>query len=511
VKKPAGERRFDDLTRFTLSREHIRTLTEDYCRKHQVVLLGGPGGGGSSPVPLGMLDVTEDAAALEVERKTGRRVRRIQLNAFELDTALAYGFSAKPSGEGEASSITLDIGTGRLLLDCDREIRFERGQMPSSMVTDLLSQAVRRRASDVHIETYVTDVDVRLRIDGGLQQVATPFSHANVRKVCSYIKVLAEMDIAERRQDQDGRIATVYRDEDGNARQIDLRVSVLPGPHGSDVVLRVLDEKRISISLDRLGLEEATCAKLREIIERPGGIMIVAGPTASGKTTTLYSAIREINTDENKILTVEDPIEYEIPKVNQKQVNTQMSFAAYSRAFMRQNPDVLMIGEVRDEETASIALRAAQMGHLVFTTLHARDVRSALSRLLVLSGDRTLAASGLVGVLSQRLVRRICPECSEPYAPDPTVLAQLPPLPAGIAHVRGKGCPACAGTGYKRQVGVFELLAFNDQMRDQVWRGQPLDLGSVPGFRSMIDDAIAKVAAGITTVEEVRRKVPLAE
>ncbi len=506
--KAAKKRPFDDLTRFTLSREHIRTLDEDFCREKQVALLGDapPAGAGAEPVPLGMLDISDDDLVMEIEKKIGRGTRRIQLNAFELDTVLAFGFGEDISGEG--SKITLDIGTGRLVLDHDREIRFERGQTPASIVADLLSQAVARRASDVHIETYANDVDVRLRIDGVLQQVATPVSGANVRKVCSYLKILAELDIAERREDQDGRISTVYRDEKDNARQIDLRASVLPGPHGADVVLRVLDENRISISMGELGLDPAVHEKFKEVIAQPGGIIIVAGPTASGKTTTLYSAIRAINTDGNKILTVEDPIEYEIPKVNQKQVNTRMSFADYSRAFMRQNPDVLMIGEVRDEETASIALRAAQMGHLVFTTLHARDVQSALGRLLVLCDDRSLVASGLVAILSQRLVRRVCPECAAACEPDPAVLRRLASLPAGISHVRGKGCVACNEVGYRGQIGVFELLAFNDKLRDQVWRGELLELDAVPGFRTMLDDAIDKVRAGITTVEEVLRTVP---
>ncbi len=505
--KAAKERPFDDLTRFTLSREHIRTLEEEFCRERQVVLLGESPPAGAEPVPLGLLDLSDDELVLDVERKIGRRARRIQLNAFELDTALGFGFGAEAAPEG---SVSLDIGTGRLVLDHDRQIAFERGQSPAKMVADLLSRAVASRASDVHIETYANDVDVRLRVDGVLQQVATPVSGANVRRVCSYLKVLAELDIAERRLDQDGRISTVYRDAGGNARQIDLRVSVLPGPHGSDIVLRLLDENRISISMDRLGLEAATYGKFREVISRPGGIIIVAGPTASGKTTTLYSAIRAINTDGNKILTVEDPVEYEIPKVNQKQVNTRMSFADYSRAFMRQNPDVLMIGEVRDEETAAIALRAAQMGHLVFTTLHARDVQSALGRLLVLSDDRSLVASGLAAVLSQRLVRRVCRKCAEAYQPDPAALRRLPGLPADIAHVRGEGCAACNGVGYRGQIGVFELLAFNDELRDRVWRGQPLEPDSLPGFRTMLDDAIDKVRAGVTTVEEVLRTVPAA-
>ncbi len=504
----ASDSSFADLTRFKLDREHIRRLEEDFCRKAQVVLLGEdlPVGGG--PAPLGMLDVSDDGVVREVEGRVGRPVRRVQLNAFELDTALTFGFSTEASDE-QGSSITLDIGTGRLVLAHDREVSFKREQSAAQLVGSLLSVAIARRASDIHIETYATDVDVRLRIDGVLQQLATPISHGNVRRVCSYMKVLADMDITEQFRDQDGRISTVFRDRDGTARQVDMRVSVLPGPHGADVVLRVLDGRRIGIGLDDLGLPDAQRAALGELIRSPGGLIIVAGPTASGKTTTLYAAIREINTDANKILTVEDPIEYEVPKVNQKQVGEHMSFAAYTRAFMRQNPDVLMIGEVRDEETAEIALRAAQMGHLVFTTLHARDVSSALNRLLVLCEDTSLLASGLVAVLSQRLVRRVCPGCAAEYEPAPAVLARLPGLPAGITHVKGRGCESCGGTGYRGQVGVFEMLAFDDDLRRGVWEGRPLETESVPGFRPMIADACEKLAAGITTAEEILRIVPV--
>ncbi|MHC4915758.1 MAG: GspE/PulE family protein [Planctomycetota bacterium] len=503
--------KFADLTRFKLSREQVRRLEEEFCRSRQAVLLGEELPAGGDAAPLGMLDVTDDATAREVEERIGRKVRRVQLNAFELDTAMNFGFSTEAVDPEEGgSSITLDIGTGRLILTSDLEICFEREQSAAEMVASLLSVAVARRASDIHIETYTTDVDVRLRVDGVLQQLATPISHGNVRRVCSYIKVLAGMDITEQFRDQDGRISTVYRDADGTARQIDMRVSILPGPHGSDLVLRVLDSRRIGIGLDDLGLSPAQRAGLGELIRSPGGLIIVAGPTASGKTTTLYAAIRDINTDANKILTVEDPIEYEVPRVNQKQVSEQMSFAAYARAFMRQNPDVLMIGEIRDEPTAEIALRASQMGHLVFTTLHARDVGSALNRLLVLCEDTTLLASGLVAILSQRLVRRVCAKCAEACEPAPEVLRRLPGLPEGVAHVRGRGCEACAGTGYLGQVGVFEVLPFDDELRRGVWEGRPLEPASVPGFRPMIEEAYDKLAAGITTAEEIARNVPAA-
>ncbi|MCP4377208.1 MAG: type II/IV secretion system protein, partial [bacterium] len=443
----------------------------------------------------------------EVEGRVGGKIRRVQLNTFELDTALDFGFGDGSADDG--SVVTLDIGSGRLALAYDNEIEFAPDQETAKMVCDALSQAVRRCASDIHIEVYASDVDLRFRIDGLLVQVSTPFSKDNIKRVCAYLRILSELDITESRRAQDGRISTVYKDQNGDVRQIDMRICVLPGPYGPDVVLRVLDEDRININLDKLGLDDAAYTTFEEIIKHPGGLVIVAGPTASGKTTTLYSAIREINSDANKILTVENPIEYEIPKVNQKQVSMHMSFADYSRAFMRQNPDMLMIGEVRDEETANIALRAAQMGHLVFTTLHARDVPSALERLLVLCDDKSLVGSGLLGILSQRLVRRVCPKCSEPYDPDPEILARIASLPNDISHVRGKGCPECGNTGYKGQTGVFELLKFNDNLRSIVIRDCVIDMKTIPGFRPMLDDAIQKVCDGITTIEEVLRTVPI--
>ncbi|MDP6633483.1 MAG: GspE/PulE family protein [Phycisphaerae bacterium] len=498
---------FDDLTNFTLSKELITRLDEDFCRASGVVLLGSSPQEVSDIVSLGMIDLSDDQAVFEVERIVSRKIRRVQLNMFELEAALGFGFGDESADEG--SVMTLDVGKGRLALAHDNEIEFTPDQSTAKMVCDALSQAVRLRASDIHIEVYASDIDLRFRIDGILAQQSTPFSKANIKKVCSYLRVLSDLDITERKAAQDGRISTVYADQSGDVRQIDMRICVLPGPHGPDVVLRILDEDRINISLDKLGLDDASYKTLKEIIKQPGGLVIVAGPTASGKTTTLYSAMREINSDANKILTVEDPIEYEIPKVNQKQVSMHMSFADYSRAFMRQNPDMLMIGEVRDEETASAALRAAQMGHLVFTTLHARDVPSALARLLVLCSDRSLAVSGLAGILSQRLVRRICPKCVEPYEPDPEMLARIASLPEDISHVRGKGCSACNNTGYKGQTGVFELLKFNGQLRSIVLRGDAIDLESVSGFRPMLGDAVEKLRAGVTTIEEILRTVPL--
>lgn len=494
---------FVDLSRFELDRETIQRLPEALCRRHHVVPLGrGPHGDGQA-IALGMLDPTDEAAVYDVQRATHWRIRRVQLNAYEIDAALAYGFGR------DAESTPAGPGLPRLDLSHERTIAFSRDQPLPGIVADVLSQAVSRRASDVHLEVYRNDVDVRFRIDGVLVQVATPLSLANAKNAVSYLKNLAGLDMIERRRAQDGRIGTDYRDASGQSRRIDLRVSVLPGPHGEDVVLRVLDQQRIDYGLDELGMPTTILETFRALLHTPGGIILVTGPTASGKTTTLYAALAEINTDQNKLLTVEDPIEYHLPRVNQKQVTDQMSFADYARAFMRQNPDVVMIGEVRDEETAQIALRAAQMGHLVLTTLHTRDAPSAVARLLSLGSDRSIVASGMLGALSQRLVRKVCRHCAEPYTPSAELFKLLPAIAATAGLVKGKGCDVCRGTGYLGQLGVFELLAFDDGLRHGIAGGADPTWASLPDVPCMFDDAMEKMIAGLTTPEEILRAVPL--
>jgi general secretion pathway protein E len=498
---------FMDLARFDLDRELILKLDEKFCRASQVVLLGVQDDTPSSPVSLGMLDVSDEKTAFQVSTKINRKIRQVQLNAHEIEEALHYGFS----DETIALQITGTTQTGHppLILDCSRKIEFGVDPAATDMVGGILSEAITKRASDIHIETYENDVDVRFRVDGVLRQISTPVSPYNVKKVCSFMKVLADLDMAKHRIAQDGRITTAYRDENGDVRQIDLRISVLPGSYGEDLVLRVLDERHIALDVGDLGMGDAVYEQWKLLIHSPGGLIAVTGPTASGKTTTLYSAIRDINTDENKVLTVEDPIEYKLPRVSQKQVSERMSFADYSRAFMRQNPDILMIGEIRDEETAKISVRASQMGHLVFTTLHASDVFAGVSRLSVLGADKPLIAAGLLGVLSQRLVRKICPDCREPYEPAAEVFSRFPASLHGGSFTHGTGCDACDQTGYRGQTGAFEILVLDSKMRALMSTGADIVPADAPGFASMYDDAISKVEAGITTLEEVLRTVPL--
>jgi type II secretory ATPase GspE/PulE/Tfp pilus assembly ATPase PilB-like protein len=368
-----------------------------------------------------------------------------------------------------------------------------------------------RRATDIHIETYENDIDLRFRIDGVLVQVTTPLSVGNIRGVITRLKVLSNLDISDRRNPQDGRVNAQFTDAQGTVRRICFRSAILPGPFGEDAVLRVLDEDRTRPALEDLGMNPRLLADFREMITSPGGLILVTGPTASGKTTTLYGSIHSISLSGKKILTVEDPIEFELPKVNQKQVTGILSFADYARAFMRQNPDVLMIGEIRDEETAAIALKASQMGHLVFSTLHTPDAISAIGRLVMLGLEKSLVLSTLLGILSQRLVRKICPSCRETYVPEKAVLAKAPGLAPTGGFQRGRGCQACGKSGYYDRTGVFELIRIDDKLRDSISLALDVSLAdiahTVEGDR-MFDDALKKVAQGVTTLEEVIRVVP---
>jgi len=506
---PDTEMGFADLSRFDLDPKHIRKLPEKFCREQQVVLLGGDAENSTRMIPLGMLDTGNEKAVHDVEIRHGWKVRRVQLNGDELDLALEAGFGTE--GVPATGPSHARAGARRIELDYAHAVTFSRDQSPAAMVRDTLSSAVRLRASDVHFEVYANDVDVRYRVDGVLLQRPTPISPRSIRSVISYLKVLSELDISERRIAQDGRFGALYADEGGRPRNVDFRVAVLPGRFGEEVVLRVLDEQRMRIGLRELGMGDDLYVSLIDMLQSPGGTILVTGPTGSGKSTTLYAAIQEINTDFNKILTVEDPVEFEIPNVNQKQVDSKMSFSDYARSFMRQDPDVMMIGEVRDRETAAIALRAAQTGRLVLTTIHSLNAQTSVGYLLALASDQQLVASTLLGTLSQRLLRRLCVKCRELCEPDPLITCLLPALPPSGKIFKAVGCEHCQGTGYAGQVGIFELLPFDSALRDIVVRHGSLASDQLPPYRTLAEDAVEKAAQGITSLEEVARQVPMHE
>jgi len=379
------------------------------------------------------------------------------------------------------------------------------------ILDEILGHAVELGASDVHLETFENDVDVRFRIDGVMRQITTSLSHDNVDATISRIKVIAKLDVAERRKAQDGRIRAIYQEPGKDERAVDFRVSTVPGPFGEDAVLRLLDSGSPLLDLDRLGFHESILPVFERLIANPEGLLLVTGPTGSGKTTTLYSAIHHIRRPEIKILTAEDPIEYYFDKTCQKQVSPQMGFADYARTFMRQNPDVILIGEIRDEETASAAMRAAQTGHLVLSTLHTSDAVRTVSRLDTLGVDRFLISSSLLGAISQRLVRRLCPHCRQEAAPDPQEARRLA-LGPDERFFRSTGCDACHGLGYKGRLGIYELFVPDAELSDHIADGLPLqrlrDLALQKGMRTLRDDALAKARAGLTSLAEILRTVP---
>ena len=374
------------------------------------------------------------------------------------------------------------------------------------LVNLLLLEALEARASDVHLETYADTFRVRYRIDGVLQDAPSPPGHL-APAVVSRLKIMAELDIAERRVPQDGRIRLRLQD-----RQVDVRVSTLPTLHGESVVLRLLDKERGVVALESLGMPEDVLGRFVDVIKRPHGIVLATGPTGSGKTTTLYAAVDRIRSGREKILTVEDPVEYELAGVPQVPVNEKVgvTFATALRALLRQDPDVMLIGEIRDQDTAEIATHAALTGHLVLSTLHTNDAASALTRLLDLGVAPYLIGSTVEAVLGQRLVRRICSGCSE-WVTAPAEISRAfegeNDLPAKVSQ--GAGCEACRGTGYRGRTGVYELLVVGEEIRDAVMRqasaSEIRSLAVGKGMRTLKQEGLALVRAGVTTVEEVFR------
>jgi general secretion pathway protein E/type IV pilus assembly protein PilB len=393
--------------------------------------------------------------------------------------------------------------------DADNADLIEQAQEATvvKLVNEILLEAIRDRASDVHIEPYENDLKIRYRIDGVLHTTNVP---PEIRRfqaaIVSRIKILSNLNIAEKRLPQDGGFKIKAQNRD-----IDLRVSIIPTAFGGAVVMRILDKQSVLLSLDQLGLMDEALAGVMHIISQPFGIILVTGPTGSGKTTTLYAALNTIRSDEIKILTIEDPIEYYLDGIQQVQIKPHigLTFAAGLRSFLRHDPDVILVGEIRDLETAEVAINASLTGHLVFSTLHTNDAVTSTTRLLDMGVEPFLVSSSISGVLAQRLVRRICKACKEEYVPDAAELPADFKLEPGQKLTRGKGCRECRNSGYRGRLGIYELLMVSDEIREMiVQRKSATDMLAVArkqGIKLMREDGWTKVLKGMTTVEEIVR------
>jgi len=491
---------------FPTSPPFLRNLSPHYLRQYRFCPLALDNGAllvaCADPSDLVVVDDLRAALGLEV------RVA-VATEAAILDAIERYFGSGSTAVQKVIETIrddwTEEGGEGREDVNSLRDMAFDAPVV--RLVNLLIENAVNANASDIHIEPFEDTLRVRYRIDGVLFDAESPPKRLRAA-ITSRIKIMAELNIAERRLPQDGRIRMTL-----GGRRLDIRVSTIPTIHGESVVMRLLDRAAILLPLERLGMDARTQRQMERLIHLPHGILLVTGPTGSGKTTTLYAALDKINSPEKKIITIEDPVEYQLRGVNQIHVKPKigLTFAAGLRHIVRQDPDVIMVGEIRDLETADIAIHAALTGHLVFSTLHTNDAPGALTRLLDMGVEPYLVASVLEGVLAQRLVRLTCPGCRAPYEPEPKALRAMgvEAVPPNVTLLRGKGCADCRGTGYRGRTGIYELMPMTEELRSLTLRKTPgheiRQRAVAGGMTTLRQDGWAKCCLGLTTVEEVLR------
>jgi general secretion pathway protein E len=460
------------------------------------------------PQPLCLLRPDAPPAALaEALRLAGPGLAARIVEQDEFATALAATYadtaadaSAAAGADGDLTSLADSAAVVDDLLDQSDDAPVVR------LINALLLEAIREGASDIHVETLERRLVVRFRIDGVLRTMVEP-KRALAPFLASRIKVMARLDIAEKRLPQDGRVSLRV-----GGHEVDVRVSTIPSQHGERIVLRLLDREATRLGLDRLGMSTRDAAVFARLLARPNGMLLVTGPTGSGKTTTLYAALDHLNDHSRNIMTVEDPIEYSVDGIGQMQVNprTDLTFARGLRAILRQDPDVIMVGEIRDAETAQVAVESAMTGHFVLSTLHTNTAVGAVSRLLDLGIERFLLAPMLAGVLAQRLVRRLCPDCARMAAATAADADLLPGLAPGAALFRACGCAACGGQGYRGRTGIYEVVEIGPDLAAAIHAGAPEAELAAHARRAgpgLAADGLRLVLAGVTTVEEVARAV----
>ena len=526
------------LAQFEIDPAVIKLVPAETARKYQIVPLSRSG----ATLTIAMTDPTNVFAMDDVKFMTGYNVEPVVASETGVSESIEKYYGAAPTtptpprGSAGAAMQALstesalemaakaleemptEIGDVEVMEDLEEisaEALTRQGEEAPviKLVNVVLMSAISKGASDIHIEPYEKEYRVRYRIDGILYNVMTP-SLKMRDAITSRVKIMAKLDIAEKRLPQDGRIKIRFNDQ-GSSKDIDFRVSCLPTLFGEKIVMRLLDKAKLMLDMTKLGFEQESLRKLEAQIQKPWGMVLVTGPTGSGKTNTLYSSISRINTPETNIMTAEDPVEFNLPGVNQVQVreNIGLNFAAALRSFLRQDPNIILVGEIRDFETAEIAVKAALTGHLVLSTLHTNDAPSTINRLMNMGIEPFLVASSLNLICAQRLVRRVCSKCKEPEDLPPPALEQIgfsPEDANAVKPFRGKGCDKCNGTGYKGRVGLYEVMEISDELRELVLVGaSALELrrkAIEEGMITLRGSGLRKIKDGVTSVEEVLRE-----
>ena len=514
-----------DLSQFDIDLGVTSIIPPETARKYQVIPLSRSG----ATLTIAMTDPTNVFAIDDIKFMTGYTVETVVASEAAVLLALDRYYPATDLGDGAFSA--LEIATRELadmskVHDEDVEIledvehpdvvtlEEQSGEAPVvRMVNVLLASAIHKGASDIHIEPYEKEFRIRFRVDGVLHNVMAPPVKMK-DALTSRIKIMAELDIAEKHLPQDGRLKMRFRDA-GSTREIDLRVSSLPTLFGEKIVLRLLDRSKLMLDMSKLGFEPESLRPFEENIHRPWGMVLVTGPTGSGKTNTLYSSVTRINSPGTNIVTVEDPVEFNLPGVNQVQVSETigLTFATALRSFLRQDPNIILVGEIRDVETAGVAVKAALTGHLVLSSLHTNDAPSSVNRLINMGIEPFLVAGSVNVICAQRLVRRVCSQCAEPMPMSREALLHVGFSEAEADHVIpvvGRGCSVCNETGYRGRIGLFEVMEITDSVRDVfVRRGTSDELrrqATAEGMLSLRQSGLRKISLGLTTVEEVTRE-----
>ena len=502
-----------DATAFDPAHHALKLVSEELIQKHQVLPLFKRG----AKLFVGTSNPTQTAALTEIQFHTNLVVEAVLIDEDQLRRTLDQWLNAASNlssgfgnGEDDEGLDNLDVGTDDDLGGSDTGVDAKGDDTPVvKFVNKVLVDAIKRGASDIHFEPYETDYRVRLRIDGILKQVAKAPVKLNMR-IAARLKVMSQLDIAEKRVPQDGRIKLNL----SKTKQIDFRVSTLPTLFGEKVVLRILDGSAAKLGIEKLGYEADQQALFENAIQKPYGMVLVTGPTGSGKTVSLYTALGILNDDVRNISTVEDPVEIRLPGVNQVQQNTKrgMTFAAALRSFLRQDPDIIMVGEIRDLETAEIAIKAAQTGHMVLSTLHTNDAPQTIARLMNMGIAPYNITSSVTLVIAQRLARRLCPKCKKPVElPKPALLAEgftEAEIDAGFTLYDAVGCDECT-EGYKGRTGIYQVMPMSDEIQAIVLEGgnamQIAAVAQKAGIRDLRQSALLKVRNGITSLAEINR------